>query len=240
MWNGWLNSECNSVLSRWCSRKVRDLWWQGIPPSVRGRVWSLAIGNELNITHGEQLPWAQPVFPPPLGEGGAACGLAEGTAEGLRLQVRPEGCGWWGCFQASSVGEVGESPSIYFSAPLWCPRPVCSPVCVSVCAGFSVFTGALDWITAPWAKQLPNNPMSGASVQPQPCGVWCELCLCHGISCCGSLGVSLCWVPRDSCCVVHQVHPMVCTTPRSCSCPPSPEELRLLPDSEVGARLVLL
>ncbi|XP_036902097.1 TBC1 domain family member 14 isoform X3 [Sturnira hondurensis] len=35
----------------WCSRKVRDLWWQGIPPSVRGKVWSLAIGNELNITH---------------------------------------------------------------------------------------------------------------------------------------------------------------------------------------------
>lgn len=35
----------------WCSRRVRDLWWQGIPPSVRGRVWSLAIGNELNITH---------------------------------------------------------------------------------------------------------------------------------------------------------------------------------------------
>ena len=30
--------------------KVRDLWWQGIPPSVRGKVWSLAIGNELNIT----------------------------------------------------------------------------------------------------------------------------------------------------------------------------------------------
>uniref|UniRef100_A0A7M4E615 TBC1 domain family member 14 n=1 Tax=Crocodylus porosus TaxID=8502 RepID=A0A7M4E615_CROPO len=34
-----------------CSRKVRELWWQGIPPSVRGKVWSLAIGNELNITH---------------------------------------------------------------------------------------------------------------------------------------------------------------------------------------------
>lgn len=44
-----------SSLSRWCSRKVRDLWWQGIPPSVRGKVWSLAIGNELNITHGECL-----------------------------------------------------------------------------------------------------------------------------------------------------------------------------------------
>ncbi|XP_062849534.1 TBC1 domain family member 14-like [Trichomycterus rosablanca] len=33
-----------------CTRRVRDLWWQGIPPSVRGRVWSLAIGNDLNIT----------------------------------------------------------------------------------------------------------------------------------------------------------------------------------------------
>ncbi|XP_032408676.1 TBC1 domain family member 12-like isoform X4 [Xiphophorus hellerii] len=32
------------------TRRVRDLWWQGLPPGVRGRVWSLAIGNELNIT----------------------------------------------------------------------------------------------------------------------------------------------------------------------------------------------
>ncbi|XP_029465733.1 TBC1 domain family member 12 isoform X2 [Rhinatrema bivittatum] len=32
------------------TRKVRELWWQGLPPSVRGKVWSLAIGNELNIT----------------------------------------------------------------------------------------------------------------------------------------------------------------------------------------------
>ncbi|XP_071827677.1 TBC1 domain family member 12-like isoform X2 [Apostichopus japonicus] len=32
------------------NKKARDLWWQGIPPSVRGRVWMLAIGNELNIT----------------------------------------------------------------------------------------------------------------------------------------------------------------------------------------------
>lgn len=50
------NSEIHvSILFRWCSKKVRDLWWQGIPPSVRGKVWSLAIGNELNITHGEWL-----------------------------------------------------------------------------------------------------------------------------------------------------------------------------------------
>lgn len=32
------------------TRKVRDLWWAGVPPSVRGKVWSLAIGNDLNIT----------------------------------------------------------------------------------------------------------------------------------------------------------------------------------------------
>lgn len=43
------------TLNRCCSRKVRELWWQGIPPSVRGKVWSLAIGNELNITHGETV-----------------------------------------------------------------------------------------------------------------------------------------------------------------------------------------
>uniref|UniRef100_A0AAR2KKV2 Rab-GAP TBC domain-containing protein n=1 Tax=Pygocentrus nattereri TaxID=42514 RepID=A0AAR2KKV2_PYGNA len=30
------------------SRRVKDLWWQGLPPNVRGRVWSLAIGNDLN------------------------------------------------------------------------------------------------------------------------------------------------------------------------------------------------
>ncbi|XP_061664562.1 TBC1 domain family member 14 isoform X2 [Syngnathoides biaculeatus] len=43
------------ILPNWsamcASRRVRDLWWQGIPPSVRGKVWSLAVGNELNITH---------------------------------------------------------------------------------------------------------------------------------------------------------------------------------------------
>ncbi|KAJ8406823.1 hypothetical protein AAFF_G00297390 [Aldrovandia affinis] len=43
------------ILPNWEStrntRRVRELWWQGLPPSVRGKVWSLAIGNELNITH---------------------------------------------------------------------------------------------------------------------------------------------------------------------------------------------
>lgn len=32
------------------SRKTRDLWWKGLPPSVRGRIWKLAVGNDLNIT----------------------------------------------------------------------------------------------------------------------------------------------------------------------------------------------
>ncbi|MGH0169526.1 UNVERIFIED_CONTAM: hypothetical protein FKN15_056966 [Acipenser sinensis] len=46
------NSE---ILPNWeamrSTRKVREFWWQGLPPSVRGKVWSLAVGNELNITH---------------------------------------------------------------------------------------------------------------------------------------------------------------------------------------------
>ncbi|CAE1277848.1 TBC1D14 [Acanthosepion pharaonis] len=45
------NSE---VLPNWevtkQTKRARDLWWNGLPPSVRGRVWKLAIGNELNIT----------------------------------------------------------------------------------------------------------------------------------------------------------------------------------------------
>ena len=32
------------------TRRVRELWWRGLPPSVRGRIWKLAIGNALNLT----------------------------------------------------------------------------------------------------------------------------------------------------------------------------------------------
>ncbi|GFS07433.1 TBC1 domain family member 14 [Elysia marginata] len=43
------------ILPNWdavrANKKVRDLWWMGLPPSVRGKVWKLAIGNDLNITH---------------------------------------------------------------------------------------------------------------------------------------------------------------------------------------------
>lgn len=34
------------------SRKVRELWWHGLPSSVRGEIWNLAIGNQLNMTEG--------------------------------------------------------------------------------------------------------------------------------------------------------------------------------------------
>ncbi|CAG9829174.1 unnamed protein product [Diabrotica balteata] len=43
-----------NVLPNWntmrSNKKTLDLWWQGIPSSVRGKVWRLAIGNELNLT----------------------------------------------------------------------------------------------------------------------------------------------------------------------------------------------
>ncbi|XP_056285056.1 TBC1 domain family member 12-like isoform X2 [Pseudoliparis swirei] len=42
------------ILPHWAlmrsSPRAQDLWWGGLPPRVRGRVWSLALGNELNIT----------------------------------------------------------------------------------------------------------------------------------------------------------------------------------------------
>uniref|UniRef100_A0A8D8WGZ3 TBC1 domain family member 12 n=1 Tax=Cacopsylla melanoneura TaxID=428564 RepID=A0A8D8WGZ3_9HEMI len=42
------------ILPHWesmkSSRKTRDLWWKGLPPCVRSKVWTLAIGNELTIT----------------------------------------------------------------------------------------------------------------------------------------------------------------------------------------------
>lgn len=45
------NSE---ILPKWDAmhthKKCRELWWQGLPSCVRGRVWEMAIGNDLNIT----------------------------------------------------------------------------------------------------------------------------------------------------------------------------------------------
>lgn len=40
---------CAFILRR-SHKKCRELWWQGLPSCVRGKVWKLAIGNDLNIT----------------------------------------------------------------------------------------------------------------------------------------------------------------------------------------------
>lgn len=34
------------------NKDVRELWWAGLPPGVRGTVWAKAIGNDLNISSG--------------------------------------------------------------------------------------------------------------------------------------------------------------------------------------------
>ncbi|CAF5162766.1 unnamed protein product, partial [Rotaria magnacalcarata] len=31
--------------------KAYKLWWHGLPPRIRGKVWRLAIKNELGLTH---------------------------------------------------------------------------------------------------------------------------------------------------------------------------------------------
>jgi hypothetical protein len=32
------------------TKRTRDMWWLGLPPSIRGKVWKLVIANDLNIT----------------------------------------------------------------------------------------------------------------------------------------------------------------------------------------------
>lgn len=46
-WNVYVLPKFESVKN---TKKVRDLWWRGLPPSVRGKVWKLAIPNSLSIT----------------------------------------------------------------------------------------------------------------------------------------------------------------------------------------------
>ncbi|XP_056222531.1 TBC1 domain family member 12-like isoform X3 [Seriola aureovittata] len=47
VWNQHILPHWESMRS---SRRAQDLWWGGLPSSIRGRVWCLAISNELNIT----------------------------------------------------------------------------------------------------------------------------------------------------------------------------------------------
>lgn len=37
------------IFIRCRTKRCRDLWWNGLPSSVRGKVWCLAIGNDLLI-----------------------------------------------------------------------------------------------------------------------------------------------------------------------------------------------
>ena len=47
------HSLCPPFLVRRGSKRVKELWWLGLPPGVRGQVWKRAIGNDLNISSGE-------------------------------------------------------------------------------------------------------------------------------------------------------------------------------------------
>ena len=42
------------ILTNWCESKnekrTQQIWWHGLPPSIRGKVWKLAIGNQLSLT----------------------------------------------------------------------------------------------------------------------------------------------------------------------------------------------
>lgn len=44
----------DEILPNWeqmkSQKRTRDMWWNGIPTNVRGKVWKLALGNDLNVT----------------------------------------------------------------------------------------------------------------------------------------------------------------------------------------------
>ncbi|XP_028030588.1 TBC1 domain family member 14-like [Bombyx mandarina] len=43
-----------NILPDWTNmrnaKRTHELWWSGLPPSIRGKVWQLAIENKLNVT----------------------------------------------------------------------------------------------------------------------------------------------------------------------------------------------
>nr|XP_057924926.1 TBC1 domain family member 14 isoform X2 [Doryrhamphus excisus] len=87
------------ILPNWSamctSRRVRDLWWQGIPPSVRGKVWSLAVGNDLNITHElyniclarAKEKWTAPVSTPEAESEDQGSSNRESSLELIKLDI---------------------------------------------------------------------------------------------------------------------------------------------------------
>ncbi|XP_015118102.1 TBC1 domain family member 14 [Diachasma alloeum] len=45
----WTNEILPNFKELKSSKDVKDLWWRGLPPSIRGRVWRLGISNRLGI-----------------------------------------------------------------------------------------------------------------------------------------------------------------------------------------------
>jgi hypothetical protein len=35
--------------------ELRKLWWQGVPTSMRGKMWESAVGNPLSLSKGDAL-----------------------------------------------------------------------------------------------------------------------------------------------------------------------------------------
>ena len=50
------------------TKKVRDLWWCGLPPSIRGKVWKLGISNDLNIEPSHYNIYLERVYDNPISE----------------------------------------------------------------------------------------------------------------------------------------------------------------------------
>lgn len=48
IWEEYVYPEWDHVTQE---HRTREIWWQGVSPKVRGRVWMRAIGNPLGLTH---------------------------------------------------------------------------------------------------------------------------------------------------------------------------------------------
>jgi len=48
--NYWIHTALPNWNTAREAKKTRDLWWRGLPPSVRGKVWRQALDNQLNLT----------------------------------------------------------------------------------------------------------------------------------------------------------------------------------------------
>ncbi|CDW57170.1 RabGAP-TBC domain containing protein, partial [Trichuris trichiura] len=76
------------ILPHWnelkSTKRVKELWENGLPPCVRGRVWQLAIGNDLNVTEGSN---GEGECPEPSDELNGESANHEGTVELIHLDV---------------------------------------------------------------------------------------------------------------------------------------------------------